>query len=443
MKRCNMPIKETLYEYIAKICIGLGQGSLEDAIENFADIWDDAGGGFAKKWKRCETWRDKRLFEVATNVINNISLNDGVVIGNIATMSVCRDVRCEIAKLVWKSVAGDKIDMQIADDEKFCNDHGETPAQMKFDYHSNDMWMLGAPNQDPKVLKLRAERIEIATERQIIRVGMDNEKLAVIEKWVAEGRELKIAHGVPDDAYMNIGANLTIPDVEFNPLPGARGVTGLSGRVQIARRKVIAKTDDDWDEHRITRRKAMAIALYGAHKANPAYGVRSDGDIPDSNSWDSGVKESVEALEKERGDCFQRWTMYEVICALGTTDPEKNRLLLDTLTDWELFVMMDWELTNSTKLGDKVTMKNLNDKFHIQMSRWNKMLGKKPPPLVDTKPIRRQSTMVNGKEGPPKLFRGWGAVVDVQTANEAHWEHDSVYAGLEQRERWEKVGLEM
>jgi hypothetical protein len=155
------------------------------------------------------------------------------------------------------------------------------------------------------------------------------------------------------------------------------------------------------------------------------------------------VKESVEALEKERGDCFQRWTMYEVICALGTTDPEKNRLLLDTLTDWELFVMMDWELTNSTKLGDKVTMKNLNDKFHIQMSRWNKMLGKKPPPLVDTKPIRRQSTMVNGKEGPPKLFRGWGAVVDVQTANEAHWEHDSVYAGLEQRERWEKVGLEM
>uniref|UniRef100_A0A6C0LTS2 Uncharacterized protein n=1 Tax=viral metagenome TaxID=1070528 RepID=A0A6C0LTS2_9ZZZZ len=36
------------------------------------------------------------------------------------------------------------------------------------------------------------------------------------------------------------------------------------------------------------------------------------------------------------------------------------------------------------------------------------MLGKKPPPLVDTKPIRRQSTMVNGKEGPPKLFRGWG-----------------------------------
>ena len=86
------------------------------------------------------------------------------------------------------------------------------------------------------------------------------------------------------------------------------------------------------------------------------------------------MKESVEALEKERGDCFQRWTMYEVICALGTTDPEKNRLLLDTLTDWELFVMMDWELTNSTKLGDKVTMKKLNDKFEHRMSRWNKLL---------------------------------------------------------------------
>lgn len=141
------------------------------------------------------------------------------------------------------------------------------------------------------------------------------------------------------------------------------------------------------------------------------------------------MKESVEALEKERGDCFQRWTMYEVICALGTTDPEKNRLLLDTLTDRELFAMMDWELTNSTKLADKVTMKKLNDKFEHQMSRWNKMLGKKPPPLVEAKPIRRQSTMVNGKEGPPKLFRGGG-----------HWEHDSVYAGLEQRE---KVGLEM
>uniref|UniRef100_A0A6C0LUA6 Uncharacterized protein n=1 Tax=viral metagenome TaxID=1070528 RepID=A0A6C0LUA6_9ZZZZ len=43
----------------------------------------------------------------------------------------------------------------------------------------------------------------------------------------------------------------------------------------------------------------------------------------------------------------------------------------------------------------------------------------KPPPLVlaKPKPIRRQSTMVNGKEGPPKVFKGWGAVTDVQTAN--------------------------
>ena len=149
-----MPIKETLYEYIAKIYIGLGQGLLEDAVENFTDSWDvgDAGGGrgFAKRWKRCETWRDKRLFEITADVINNISINDGVIFNNIANMSLCRDVRCDIARLVWKSVAGDKIDMQIADDEKFCNDHGETPAQMKFDYHSNDMWMLGAPNQDPK-----------------------------------------------------------------------------------------------------------------------------------------------------------------------------------------------------------------------------------------------------------------------------------------------------
>jgi hypothetical protein len=47
------------------------------------------------------------------------------------------------------------------------------------------------------------------------------------------------------------------------------------------------------------------------------------------------------------------------------------------------------ELTNSTKLDDKVTMKKLNE-----------------------------------KEGPPKLFRGWDAVTDVQAANGAHREHD-------------------
>ena len=418
-------IKESLYEYIAKIYIGLGHGSLEDAVENFRDSWSGARG-FSKRWKRCETWRDKRLFEIAAEVIENISCNDGVVIDNIANMSLCRDVRCDIARLVWKSVFGDKIDMRIADDEKFYNDHGETPAQMKFDYHSNDMWMLGAPNQDPTVLKLRAERIEIATERQALRVANDLDLMTVIEKRLFEGRELKMTHAVSDDAY--------VTDMEFDPLPGARGVTGLSGRVQIARCKVMAKTCDDWDEKMLTRRKAMAIALYGACKANHAYIVRSDGDIPDSNSWDSGAKESVEALEKERGGCFQRWAMYEVICMLCIMDPEKNRLLLDTLTDWELFVMMDWELTNSIKLSDEVTMKNLDDKFHIQMSRWNKMLGKKPPPLVETKPIRRQSTMVNGIEGPPKVFGGWGAVTDIQTAGGAHWEHESVYDGLERRE---------
>jgi hypothetical protein len=225
-------IKETLYEYITKTCIGLGQGDWMDAVEDFLDIEDERGSDFSKSRK---TWNDTRLLEITQEVIDDISTSDSVAFNLISDMSIPVAVRYEIARLMWMSVAGDKIDKRMTEEEADYVKNGATPEQLEFEGLSEDMHNLG----DPEFLKLlRAEKFEHATERQIMRVGTDTEKL--------------------------------------------------------------------------------------------------------------------------------------------------------------------------------------NDKFEIAMSRWNKMLGQpKPPPLVlaKPKPIRRQSTMVNGKEGPPKVFKGWGAVTDVQTAN--------------------------